>query len=40
MHSRTKAKISEEKLLQMIEVAGIKDLIKIKDLTGGEFNVA
>ena len=40
MHSRTKAKISEEKLLQMIEVAGIKDLVKIEELTGGEFNVA
>lgn len=40
MHSRTKAKISEEKILQMIEVAGIKDSIKIKELTGGEFNVA
>jgi len=40
MHSRTKANISEENLLQMIEVAGIKDLIKVEELTGGEFNVA
>lgn len=40
MHSRTKANISEENLSQMIEVAGIKNLIKIEELTGGEFNVA
>ncbi|OPJ64786.1 phosphotransferase family protein [Clostridium oryzae] len=40
MHSRTKANISEENLLQMIEVAGIKDLINVEELTGGEFNVA
>lgn len=40
MHSRTKAKISEEQLLKMLDVAGIKDLIKIEELTGGEFNVA
>lgn len=40
MHSRTKANISEENLLKMIEVAGIKNLIKVEELTGGEFNVA
>jgi Putative homoserine kinase type II (protein kinase fold) len=40
MHSRTKAKISEDQLLKMLDVAGIKDLIKIEELTGGEFNVA
>lgn len=40
MHSRTKAQVSHEELLQMIEVAGIKDCIKIEELTGGEFNLA
>lgn len=40
MHSRTKASVSEKELLEMIQVAGIKDLVKYEELTGGEFNLA
>lgn len=40
MHSRTKATVTSEELLKMIELAGIKDLVKIEELTGGEFNLA
>lgn len=40
MHSRTKAKVSDDDLLKMIELSGIRDLINIEELTGGEFNLA
>lgn len=40
MHSRTKAQVSHEDLLKMIELAGISELVNIVELTGGEFNLA
>ncbi len=40
MHSRTKAVVSEKQLLEMIDLAGLKDLEKIEELKGGEFNLA
>lgn len=40
MNSKTKAKVSHEEIMQMIEEAGIKNLIRYEELTGGEFNVA
>ncbi len=40
MHSRTKASVTKEQIVQMIELSGIKDFTKIEELTGGEFNIA
>ncbi len=40
MDSRTKAVVSQEQLVQMLDVAGIKDFEKIEELKGGEFNLA
>ncbi len=40
MHSRTKAVVSEKQLLEMVDLAGIKNLEKIEELKGGEFNLA
>lgn len=40
MHSRTKANVTREQILQMIELSGIKEVSKIEELTGGEFNIA
>lgn len=40
MHSRTKAHVSEEQLVTMLEVAGLTEYTKVVELTGGEFNLA
>lgn len=40
MHSRTKARVTHEQILEMINVANIKDFLRYEELTGGEFNVA
>lgn len=40
MHSRTKAKVSENEIRQMLQKAKITEIESIQELTGGEFNVA
>lgn len=40
MHSHTKAVVTSEQLSQMISIAGITNVEKIEELTGGEFNLA
>ncbi len=40
MDSRTKAVVSQEQLIQMVDLAGIKEVEKIEELKGGEFNLA
>lgn len=40
MHSRTKAEVTQEQLAEMINIAGIHDLLHYEELTGGEFNLA
>lgn len=40
MHSRTKAHVTDEQILEMIKIAGLKDVTCYKELTGGEFNIA
>ncbi len=40
MHSRTKAHVTNEQILEIIRFAGIKDFTHFEELTGGEFNIA
>jgi len=40
MHSRTKAKVTENEILEMINLSGIKEVQAVKELKGGEFNLA
>ncbi len=40
MHSRTKAKVTDEQLLAMLNLAGLDDYTKVIELSGGEFNLA
>lgn len=40
MHSRTKSTVTIEQLYDMFRVAGMEDISDVRELTGGEFNLA
>lgn len=40
MDSTTKAKVTDDQISKMVELANIKDVTKIEELKGGEFNLA